>query len=120
MELCGFGKQLRSIGFVIKDAAGDPAKAISIGKQFGADIVIYARVSQRPGTVTPMMPYAEWAGLGEGQGGGKGTVLSRTLRMGQSDKLDIAAAPKACRLIDSKGAGTIASRTRRPQDHHRR
>lgn len=33
-----------------KDATGDPAKAISLGKQFGADIVIYGEgFSQRPG-----------------------------------------------------------------------
>ena len=35
-----------------KDAADDPARAISLGRQFGADIVIYGEAfSQRPGTV---------------------------------------------------------------------
>lgn len=38
--------------FQFKDAVADPARAISIGKQFGADIIVYGEgVSQRPGTV---------------------------------------------------------------------
>jgi curli biogenesis system outer membrane secretion channel CsgG len=59
-----------------KDAAADPAKAISIGKQFGADIVIYGEgFSQRPGTVN-----ANDAGTQNGQASVRARVEVRAVR----------------------------------------
>jgi curli biogenesis system outer membrane secretion channel CsgG len=59
-----------------KDAAADPAKAISVGKQFGADIVIYGEgFSQRPGTVN-----ANDAGTQNGQASVRARVEVRAVR----------------------------------------
>ena len=59
-----------------KDAAADPAKAISIGKQFGADIVVYGEgFSQRPGTVN-----ANDAGTQNGQASVRARVEVRAVR----------------------------------------
>jgi hypothetical protein len=59
-----------------KDATADPAKAISIGKQFGADIVVYGEgISQRPGTVN-----ANDAGTQNGQASVRARVEVRAVR----------------------------------------
>jgi curli biogenesis system outer membrane secretion channel CsgG len=59
-----------------KDATKDPARAISIGKQFGADIVVYGEAfSQRPGTVN-----ANDAGTQNGQASVRARVEVRAVR----------------------------------------